>query len=63
MDKPFSVSVRETKEKIVAVLNASGLPIDVLDMVIGEIKLVVHTQAEQEYISQKAEYDGKSEQS
>lgn len=66
MDKPFSVSFRETKEKIVDVLNGSGLPIDVLDMVLGEIKMVVHAQAEQEYAKQLEAYrneveDGKSE--
>ena len=66
MDKPFSVSFRETKDKIVDVLNGSGLPIDVLDMVLGEIKMVVHAQAEQEYTTQLETYrneveDGKSE--
>lgn len=66
MDKPFSVSFRETKDKIVDVLNGSGLPIDVLDMVLGEIKMVVHAQAEQEYAKQLEAYrnevnDGQSE--
>lgn len=66
MDKPFSVSFRETKDKLVDVLNGSGLPIDVLDMVLGEIKMVVHAQAEQEYTKQLEAYrneveDGKSE--
>ena len=66
MDKPFSVSFRETKDKIVDVLNGSGLPIDVLDMILGEIKMVVHTQAEQEYAKQLEAYrkeveDGQSE--
>ena len=56
MDKPFSVSFRETKDKIVDVLNGSGLPIDVLDMVLGEIKMVVHAQAEQEYAKQVEAY-------
>ena len=66
MDKPFSVSFRETKDKIVDVLNGSGLPIDVLDMVLGEIKMVVHAQAEQEYAKHIEAYrkeveDGQSE--
>ena len=66
MDKPFFFFFRETKDKIVDVLNGSGLPIDVLDMVLGEIKMVVHAQAEQEYAKQLETYrnevtDGQSE--
>lgn len=55
-DKPFSIALRETREKLVEILNASGLPIDVIDMVLGEIRTVVHAQAEQEHAKQLETY-------
>ena len=66
MDKPISIAIRETRDSIIDKLNGSGLPIDVLDMVLGEIKMVVHAQAEQEYAKQLEAYrneveDGQSE--
>lgn len=67
MEKPFSVKLRETRDSILQTLNNSGLPIDVMDMLLGEIRTVVHAQAEQEYIQQRAEltkqeeHDGESE--
>ena len=45
----FSQALRLTKAKITQALNESGLPIDAMDMMLGEIKLIVHTQAEAEY--------------
>ena len=66
MDKPISIAIRETRDIIIDKLNGSGLPIDVLDMILGEIKMAAHTQAEQEYAKQLEAYrkeveDGKSE--
>lgn len=66
MNKPFSVALRETRDKIVEILNSSGLPIDALDMLLIQIQTAVHTQAEQEYAKQLEAYrneveDGKSE--
>lgn len=66
MSKTFSIALRETRDRIVETLNSSGLPIDALDMVLGEIKMIVHAQAEQEYAKQLEAYrneveDGKSE--
>ena len=47
--KPFGVATRETREKLFNVLNESGLPIDAIDMLLGEMKMGIHAQAEQEY--------------
>ena len=54
MTKPFGVVLRETRDKLVETLNASGLPIDAIDMLLGELKLTVHAQAEQEYQNELA---------
>ena len=45
----FPKAIRETKTQIVAVLNQSGLPIDVMDYILKEIHESVHRQAEDEY--------------
>lgn len=49
-ERSFGVALRETREKIIETLNTSGLPIDAMDMLLGEIRAVVHGQAEQEYM-------------
>ena len=49
MEHSFAVGIRMTREKLLDVLSCSGLPLDVLDMLLGEIKTVVHAQAEAEY--------------
>ena len=61
MEKAFCIGVRETRGNIIKVLNESGLPLDVMDMLLGEIKSVVHAQAEAEYQAElaKAEAQGK----
>ena len=63
MEKAFSVGLRETRDKLVKVLNESGLPIDVMDMMLGELKNTVHAQAEAEYQMElaKAEQAAKAE--
>ena len=52
MGKKFSVVIRETREQVIKVLNESGLPIDAIDMMLGELKTVVHAQAESEYAAE-----------
>ena len=49
MDKPFSMRLRETREQLMSTINASGLPIDVIDLMLGELKNVAHLQAENAY--------------
>ena len=52
----FNTAVRETKEKIINVLNESGLHIDVMDMMLELLHLSIHQQAEALYkASQKQE--------
>lgn len=61
MEKAFCIGVRETRGNIIKALNESGLPLDVIDMMLGEIKNVVHAQAEAEYQAElaRAEDQGK----
>lgn len=49
---PISKAIRDTRDKIAEVLNNSGLPIDVMDLLMGEIKLSIHQQAEQMYLTE-----------
>ena len=55
MTNQFGVVLRETKNKLVETMNASGLPIDAIDMLLGELKLAVHAQAEAEYQAEIAQ--------
>ncbi len=45
----FDPTVRKTKEKIINVLNESGLHIDVMDMMLELLHLSIHQQAEALY--------------
>ena len=45
----FDTTVRQTKEKLLAVLNESGLHIDVMDMMLELLYMTVHRQAEELY--------------
>ena len=54
----FDTTVRKTKEKIINILNESGLHIDVMDMMLELLHLSIHQQAEALYktaTQQKAE--------
>lgn len=57
MEKPISVAIRETRDGIVEILNRSGLPIDIMDMMLMQIQSSVHMQAEQEYLQEKESLD------
>lgn len=61
MDKPFAIAYRDTRDAIVDTLNNSGLPLDVLDMLLVQIQSVVHAQAEQEYQKLKESDNGTTE--
>ena len=57
MDKPISVAIRYTRDKLLDVLNSSGIPIDILDMMLMQIQTAVHAQAEQAYLQDKAQME------
>lgn len=57
MNKPFSVIIRETKESLVSVINTSGLPLDVLQMILKELYNVVCNQAQLNYEQELKAYN------
>ena len=57
MSKPISIAIRETRQGICDVINASGLPISVIELIMsdvyGEVQLVARKQYEQDVLSMK----------
>lgn len=49
MNKPFCVAYRETRDKIIEVLNNSGLPFDAMTAILEKLTGVTTAQAEEEY--------------
>lgn len=45
----FDTTVRDTKQKIINILNDSGLHIDVMDMMLENLHMSIHQQAEAVY--------------
>lgn len=54
--KPLSVAIRETRESMLGVLNNSGLPLDIISLILSEISNAVNVQAEQAYQKDLKEY-------
>ena len=54
MNKPMSVAIKETRQEICNVINASGLPISVIELIVsdvyGEVQLVARKQLEQDVL-------------
>ena len=50
MNKPISISIKETRQGICDVINASGLPISVIELIMsdvyGEVQLIARKQYE-----------------
>lgn len=61
LQKPFSVSLRETEQAVIDVLNNSGLPIDVIDSMMSKISQVISAQADQAYQQELASYQANLE--
>ena len=55
MNKPISISVKETRQGICDVINASGLPISVIELIVsdvyGEVQLIARKQYEHDVLS------------
>lgn len=60
--KPISIAIRETKTAIVEVLNNSGLPIDVMSMIVAQLLSSINEQAEREYARDVEKYESASEE-
>ena len=55
MNKPISISIKETRQGICDVINASGLPISVIELIMsdvyGEVQLIARKQYEHDVLS------------
>ena len=55
MNRPISIAIKETRQEICDVINASGLPISVIELIMsdvyGEVQLVSRKQYEQDILS------------
>ena len=49
MSKPLSVMMRETQTKLTDVINESGLPIDIIVYIVGDIYNLCKQTAESSY--------------
>ena len=63
MNKPISMSIKETKDKIVAACNESGLHIAILDLIMQELYSEVHNLAIQQSSEEKKAYSKMIEES
>ena len=55
MNKPISISIKETRQGICDVINTSGLPISVIELIVsdvyGEVQLIARKQYEHDVLS------------
>lgn len=57
IQKPVSVVIEETQQKLADVINESNLHIALLEMIVKELYLEIRTQAEIVSANEKAEYE------
>lgn len=62
MNKPFSMIYRETKQALVDTINNSGLPIDVIGSILGELIAEVRSQSDRAYMNDVQSYNASLEQ-
>ena len=60
--KPISIAIRETKQELVEVLNNSGLPIDVMAMIVAGLLNSINEQAEHSYTQDVEIYKSETEE-
>lgn len=56
MNKPLTMVVKETKEKIASVCNESGLPPVILDLIVQGIYSEIHFLAEKQTLEEEKSY-------
>ena len=58
MNKPITMVIKETKEKMINVINESALPPAVLDLIMQGIYSEIHTLAERQAAEEERIYIG-----
>jgi predicted flavoprotein YhiN len=56
-NKSFDLNVSETKENLINLLNKSGLPITVMQMILNEILNAVNKQVKDQISQDKKDWD------
>ena len=56
MNKPISMVIKETKNKIVNVCNESGLPPTILDLIMEKLCSELHSLVERQTMEEEAAY-------
>lgn len=56
MNKPLTMIIKETKEKLAEACNGATLPLSVLDLVVQEIYFEVHRLAEKQAEAEEMAY-------
>ena len=55
-NKPITMVIKETKTKMISVINESGLPFAVLDLIMQGIYSEIHTLAERQASEEERAY-------
>lgn len=56
MNKPFTMVIKETKNKLTNICNESGLPPIVLDLIMQGIYFEIHSLAERQSLEEEMAY-------
>lgn len=56
MNKPFTMVIKETKNKIINACNESGLSLAVLDLILERVYSEVHSLAEKQAAEEEMSY-------
>ena len=56
MNKPFTMVIKETKNKLAKICNESGLPPVILDLIVQGIYSEIHSLAERQTLEEEIAY-------
>ena len=57
MNKPFTMTVKETEARLAEVCNNSGLPLVVLDLIVRGLSSDIHSLVEKQAVEEEKAYE------
>ena len=57
MDKPVSVQIEEARKNIAGCINAQNMNVTILDMIIKDLYMEIHSLAQQQYEKDKQAHE------
>lgn len=57
MEKPLSLKITEFKKNLLDTINNSSLPIEIIQLVVNEVKNAIDIEANRNYTNQVIEYN------